>query len=110
MGLEFRRVLFRSTEFEFGLPINAEGEIVGFEPILIDEALTRYSSRFWSADSYEPGRAQASFDKQFVREYLQSLVDSGAWDKAEPGPVLPDDVVEGTLERYGQAFDLLANG
>ncbi len=69
--------------------------------ILIDEALTPDSSRFWDAATYEPGRAQASFDKQFVRDYLERL----DWDKTAPGPVLPDEVVAGTRARYVEAFE-----
>ena len=69
--------------------------------ILIDEALTPDSSRFWDAASYEPGRPQASFDKQFVRDYLRTL----AWDKTAPGPALPDDVIAGTRARYVEAFE-----
>jgi len=104
-----RGIILADTKFEFGLPINSDGEIIDNDPILIDEALTPDSSRFWPADLYEPGRAQASFDKQFVREYLQSLVDSGSWDKTTPGPVLPADVVEGTLDRYEQARAMLTD-
>ena len=102
-----RGIILADTKFEFGLPINGEGKIIDSDPILIDEALTPDSSRFWPADSYEPGHAQPSFDKQFVREYLQSLVDTGKWDKTDPGPTLPDNVVEGTLDRYTQARNLL---
>ncbi|MGK2852468.1 MAG: phosphoribosylaminoimidazolesuccinocarboxamide synthase [Candidatus Limnocylindrales bacterium] len=69
--------------------------------ILIDEALTPDSSRFWDAATYEPGRAQASFDKQFVRDYLETL----DWDKTAPGPALPDDVIAGTRARYVEAFE-----
>ncbi len=71
------------------------------------EPLPPDSSRFWPAGDYAPGRAQQSFDKQFVREHLQSLVDSDAWDKTDPGPELPEDVVRGTLARYREARDLL---
>lgn len=102
-----RGIILADTKFEFGLPIDGDGKVIDPDPILIDEALTPDSSRFWPADSYEPGHAQPSFDKQFVREYLQSLVDSGSWDKTDPGPALPDDVVSGTLDRYKQARDLL---
>ena len=69
--------------------------------ILVDEALTPDSSRFWDAASYGPGRPQASFDKQFVRDYLQTL----DWDKTAPGPALPDDVIAGTRARYVEAFE-----
>lgn len=96
-----RGLLLADTKFEFGLPPD------GGEPILIDEALTPDSSRWWPADRYEPGRAQSSFDKQYVREYLETLVASGAWDKSPPGPELPPAVVEGTLSRYREARDRL---
>jgi len=75
--------------------------------VLADEALTPDSSRFWAADAYEPGRSQKSFDKQFVREYLESLVQAGRWDRTPPGPHLPDEIIAGTLDRYGKARDLL---
>jgi len=100
-------IILADTKFEFGLPIDNDGQVTSSDPILIDEALTPDSSRFWPADEYTPGRAQQSFDKQFVREYLEKLVESGAWHKAPPGPALPPEVVLGTLERYSQARDLL---
>lgn len=102
-----RGIILADTKFEFGLPIDSDGKVIGHEPILIDEALTPDSSRFWPADDYEPGRAQKSFDKQFVREYLESLVESGSWDKTPPGPVLPDEVINGTLDRYRRALSML---
>ena len=71
--------------------------------MLADEAFTPDSSRFWPADEYRPGGAQPSFDKQFVRDYCESL----GWDKTEPGPELPDDVVAGTRLRYLEAFERL---
>ena len=71
--------------------------------VLGDEALTPDSSRFWPADEYEPGRGQPSFDKQFVRDYCESL----GWDKTSPGPELPENVVEGTRARYVEAFERL---
>lgn len=104
-----RGIILADTKFEFGLPIDADGNVIDQHPILIDEALTPDSSRFWPADDYEPGRAQKSFDKQFVREYLESLVRSGQWDKTPPGPELPADVIEGTLKRYSSALDLLTH-
>jgi phosphoribosylaminoimidazole-succinocarboxamide synthase len=91
-----RGVLIADTKFELGL--DEAGGLV-----LADEALTPDSSRFWPADDYEPGRPQASFDKQFVRDYCESL----GWDKTYPGPELPDDVVAGTRGRYVEAFELL---
>lgn len=91
-----RGIIIADTKFEFGL--DAGGEI-----ILIDEILTPDSSRFWDADLYEPGHAQTSFDKQFVREYLESLV----WDKRPPAPALPPDIAEATTERYIRAYTLI---
>ncbi len=102
-----RGIIIADTKFEFGLPLDGHGEPTGEGPILIDEALTPDSSRFWPADRYEPGHAQPSYDKQFVREYLQGLVDRGAWNKSAPGPSLPAEVVRGTLERYRAVRDLL---
>jgi phosphoribosylaminoimidazole-succinocarboxamide synthase len=91
-----RGVLIADTKFELGH--DDEGRLV-----LGDEALTPDSSRFWPANGYEPGRAQPSFDKQYVRDYCESL----GWDKTDPGPDLPDDVVAGTRARYVEAFELL---
>ncbi len=102
-----RGIIIADTKFEFGLPLDRTGKPTGEDPILIDEALTPDSSRFWPADRYEPGHAQPSYDKQFVREYLESLVESGAWDKSPPGPELPAEVVAGTLARYREAAALL---
>lgn len=98
-----RGIILADTKFEFGMP---EG---GDDPILIDEALTPDSSRFWPLDRYEPGRPQPSFDKQFLREYLESLVAEGRWSKEPPGPVLPDDIVQATLARYQEAADRLTS-
>ena len=69
--------------------------------VLADEVLTPDSSRFWDASAWAPGGPQPSFDKQFVRDWLERL----GWDKAEPGPTLPDDVVAGTRARYVEAFE-----
>jgi phosphoribosylaminoimidazole-succinocarboxamide synthase len=91
-----RGILIADTKFEFGL--DSEGNLV-----LGDEALTPDSSRFWPADEYEPGRPQPSFDKQFVRDYCESL----GWDKTDPGPELPEEVVAGTRARYVEAFERL---
>ncbi len=77
------------------------------EPILIDEIFTPDSSRFWPADDWQPGREQASFDKQIVRNYLETVVASGEWDKTSPGPVLPDDVIDRSIVRYLEAYHLL---
>jgi phosphoribosylaminoimidazole-succinocarboxamide synthase len=89
-----RGIIIADTKFEFG--VDGEGRLV-----LADEAFTPDSSRFWPAADYEPGRAQPSFDKQFVRDYCESL----GWDKTPPGPELPDDVVAGTRARYIDAFE-----
>jgi len=104
-----RGVILADTKFEWGVPSAPSGASSSARtvPILIDEALTPDSSRFWRLDRWKPGAAQESFDKQFVREYLQSLVDSGAWDKSPPGPTLPPEVVTGTLDRYREALRLL---
>jgi len=88
-------ILLADTKFEFGID-EESGEI-----ILIDEAVTPDSSRFWDATTYEPGRAQASFDKQYVRDWLEAQ----PWDKTAPGPALPDDVVAGTRARYVEAYE-----
>jgi phosphoribosylaminoimidazole-succinocarboxamide synthase len=91
-----RGILIADTKFEFGL--DPERRLV-----LGDEPFTPDSSRFWPADQYEPGRAQPSFDKQFVRDYCERL----GWDKTAPGPELPEDVVAGTRARYVEAFERL---
>jgi phosphoribosylaminoimidazole-succinocarboxamide synthase len=91
-----RGIIIADTKFEFG--IDAEDRLV-----LADEAFTPDSSRFWPAAEYEPGQPQPSFDKQFVRDYCESL----GWDKTAPGPELPDDVVAGTRARYIEAFEQL---
>jgi len=88
-------ILLADTKFELGTALDT-GEL-----ILIDEILTPDSSRFWDASDYEPGRAQASFDKQFVRDWLETQ----PWDKTYPGPELPADIVAGTRERYVAAFE-----
>jgi len=102
-----RGIILADTKFEFGLPVDASGDPTTDEPILVDEALTPDSSRFWDAAQHEPGHEQKSFDKQFVREYLQSLIDSGEWHKTDPGPELPEAIVRGTLARYREARDRL---
>ena len=99
-----RGILLADTKFEFGLPLDAEGNADGDEPILIDEALTPDSSRFWPADRYEPGREQDSFDKQFVRNYLEGEVAAGRWSKQPPGPDLPEEVVSATQSKYLEAY------
>ncbi len=89
-------IIIADTKFEFGF--DEDGRIVW-----MDEALTPDSSRFWPADDYQPGRPQASFDKQYVRDWLEA----SGWDKEPPAPTLPPEVVEGTLSRYREAYRLL---
>ncbi len=104
-----RGIIIADTKFEFGVPIgeaDKQGR-VWTPPMLIDEALTPDSSRFWPAAGYEPGRPQASFDKQFLREYLEELVREGVWNKQSPGPELPERVVRATLDKYAAARDAL---
>ena len=96
-----RGIILADTKFEFGRPPGAQ------TPILIDEIFTPDSSRFWPADQWRPGREQPSFDKQIVRNYLETVVDAGEWDKTPPGPVLPDEVVERSAARYREAYRLL---
>ena len=89
-------IIIADTKFEFGL--DGDGDI-----LLIDEILTPDSSRFWSVENYMPGKSQSSFDKQFVREYLETL----DWNKKPPAPVLPDEIVKATTSRYLEAFQIL---
>jgi phosphoribosylaminoimidazole-succinocarboxamide synthase len=91
-----RGILIADTKFEFGL--TPEGDV-----LLIDEALTPDSSRFWPADRYRPGGPQPSFDKQYLRDYLETLT----WDKQAPGPALPQEVVSQTAARYREAVERL---
>ena len=93
---EARGIILADTKFELG--IDRDGALV-----LGDEALTPDSSRFWPADEYAPGGPQPSYDKQYVRDYCESL----SWDKTSPGPEVPADVVAGTRARYVEAFELL---
>ena len=93
-----RGIIIADTKFEFGL---FDGKLM-----LIDEALTPDSSRFWPVDGYAPGQAQPSFDKQYVRDYLETL----DWDKTAPGPELPADVVAKTAEKYEEAWRRLVAG
>ena len=90
-------IIVADTKFEFGLTNN--------DLILIDECMTPDSSRFWPADSYTPGQSPPSFDKQFVRDYLETL----DWDKTAPGPSLPQEVIEKTTLKYREAFRRLTN-
>lgn len=91
-----RGIILADTKFEFGIDENGE-------TILVDEVLTPDSSRFWAAESYQPGRSQPSFDKQFVRDYLETL----DWNKQPPAPVLPESVAAATSERYLRAYEIL---
>jgi len=91
-----RGILIADTKFELG--VDGDGQLV-----LADEALTPDSSRFWPADEYEPGGPQPSFDKQYVRDYCETL----GWDKRAPGPELPAEIVAGTRRRYLEAFERL---
>jgi phosphoribosylaminoimidazole-succinocarboxamide synthase len=92
---ETRGILIADTKFEFGF---VDGQLV-----LGDEVLTPDSSRFWPAESYRPGGAQFSFDKQFVRDYLESI----HWNKQPPAPPLPEEVAEKTAGKYRQAYQIL---
>ncbi len=87
-----RGIIIADTKFEFG--VDADGEL-----LLIDEALTPDSSRFWPADEYRPGSSPPSFDKQFVRDYLETL----DWDKTPPGPRLPEEILQRTADKYREA-------
>ena len=91
-----RGIIIADTKFEFGL--DKDGQL-----LLVDEVLTPDSSRFWPADEYEPGRSQPSFDKQFVRDYLETL----NWDKKPPAPSIPSEIAAATTARYLEAFRLL---
>jgi phosphoribosylaminoimidazole-succinocarboxamide synthase len=91
-----RGIIIADTKFEFG---HTDQGLV-----LADEVLTPDSSRFWPADKYQPGRAQESYDKQFVRDYLESV----KWNKQPPAPALPDEVARKTSEKYIQAYKVLA--
>jgi len=112
---ESKGIIIADTKFEFGLaPASANSShlIAGgakaddSEIVLIDEVLTPDSSRFWPRDQYEPGHGQPSFDKQFVRDYLEEI----KWNKQPPVPSLPDEVIRRTREKYVEAFRLLSGG
>ncbi|MGH7880786.1 MAG: phosphoribosylaminoimidazolesuccinocarboxamide synthase, partial [Candidatus Binataceae bacterium] len=94
-----RGIIIADTKFEFG--VDEAGQLT-----LIDEVLTPDSSRFWPADTYRAGTSPPSFDKQFVRDYLETL----DWDKKAPGPKLPPDLIARTSEKYGEALDRLTGG
>ncbi len=113
-----RGIILADTKFEFGVDTSScclhnnpisDREDDDVTPVLIDEVLTPDSSRFWPCDKYEPGRDQPSFDKQYVRNYLQQLVDNGRWNKTPPGPVLPEEVVRHTLTKYVDAYRVLTD-
>ena len=96
-----RGIILADTKFEFGqLPDQST-------PILIDEIFTPDSSRFWPSDEWQPGREQPSFDKQIVRNYLETVVEAVEWDKTPPGPVLPSSVIERSIARYLEAYERL---
>ena len=97
-----RGIILADTKFEFG-------QIGDAEPLLIDEIFTPDSSRFWPADDWQPGREQQSFDKQIVRNYLETVVAAGKWDKTPPGPSLPDEIMEKSIARYLDAYRRLTD-
>jgi len=105
---EERGIIIADTKFEFGyelkgLPLHLSPENI----ILIDEILTPDSSRFWPKDKYAPGRDQESFDKQIIRNHLETIVKNNEWDKTPPGPEIPNAVVQKTIQRYVEVKDRL---
>ncbi len=98
-----RGIILADTKFEFALPLESGNNV----PILIDEVMTPDSSRFWPADQYKPGRDQVSFDKQYVRNYLEELVDQGRWNKEPPGPILPREIIDNTTKKYLESYRIL---
>lgn len=96
-----RGIIIADTKFEFGLEPGSN------ESVLIDEVLTPDSSRFWPADEWAPGKEQSSFDKQFVRNYTETLVAKGEWNKEYPAPSLPNEIVAKSYARYEEAFKRL---
>lgn len=92
-------IIIADTKFEFGM--------IGDELVLIDEVLTPDSSRFWSIDNYKAGKNQASFDKQFLRDYLEGICTEGKWDKNAPAPKLPEEVIRVTKEKYESIVKIL---
>ncbi len=100
-------VILADTKFEFGFALDSAGKPTD-ELLLIDEVLTPDSSRYWPAAEYEAGREQASYDKQFVRNYLLELVAAQKWNKEAPGPELPASVLDATMARYKEALAHLA--
>jgi len=95
-----RGIILADTKFEFGLMDDDE-------PVLIDEIFTPDSSRFWPADDYQAGREQNSFDKQYIRNYLEELVTAGSWNKQAPGPLLPENIISSSYARYREAYERL---
>ncbi|MBL8745694.1 MAG: phosphoribosylaminoimidazolesuccinocarboxamide synthase [Phycisphaerae bacterium] len=95
-----RGLILADTKFEFGRAEGATTPTPGDDLYLCDEALTPDSSRYWDASKWHPGGEQPSFDKQFLREYLNGLTAAGNWNKQSPGPALPEEVIEGTRARY----------
>ena len=100
---ENKGVIIADTKFEFGIYTDTPKGMASPKLILVDEVLTPDSSRFWPKNDFEPGRPQASFDKQFVRDYLES----SGWAKTPPVPVLPDEVVSKTQDKYKQVLKML---
>ena len=94
-----RGIIIADTKFEFGL--DADGKLY-----LMDEVLTPDSSRFWPRESWQPGSSPPSYDKQFVRDYLETL----DWNKQAPGPLLPADIIEATVNKYAEACQILTGG
>ena len=101
-----RGVILADTKFEFGFALDRNGSATN-ELMLVDEVLTPDSSRYWPLANFEPGCDQPSFDKQFLRNWLLQLVQSGSWDKTPPGPKVPSEIVAGTLARYEEALQKL---
>jgi len=102
-----RGIIIADTKLEFGYSLDAKGEFDPAAVILVDEVLTPDSSRFWPRKSFQPGRSQPSFDKQPLRDYLESLRRAGKWTGDYPPPPLPADVVQATSDRYLEIFRLL---
>lgn len=100
---EERGIVIADTKFEFGHALDTGGEPTA-RLLLVDEALTSDSSRFWPKEAWRPGQAQPSFDKQFLREWLLDLQRRGAWDRRPPGPTIPPEIVDATRERYREAI------
>ncbi|MFI5240634.1 MAG: phosphoribosylaminoimidazolesuccinocarboxamide synthase [Candidatus Saccharimonadia bacterium] len=97
-----RGIILADTKFEFGFDVTT-GEL-----LLCDEVLTPDSSRFWELSTWEPGREPVSYDKQYVRNFTQTLCDRGDWDKTDPGPELPEEIVAGTQAKYREILTILA--